>query len=355
MANMLSQLHTNYYAANTTYGLQGVAPVGDAFANAISDGWAEGSIYTAGTVGSNLKFSNGKFTLWYFNPLNPPSAPYPTGSVEGYHPSIYGAYLSAAVHIEKITGFDPRNISTGAGSAAADLGIADTDAAHLNAVAWETTSVAPTITNGPTTSTGMVGTAYNFSYQASAALPAATSFSLTSGTLPQGLNLTTTGVISGTPTVQGVYTGTISDSNGFGTAATQTFNIAIASTYSQWAANYGVGGINAVPQNDGISNLQKYAANIDPTKIMTIADRAALPTIGAAAGGTQLTLTYRVSRLAIGITMTPQTSTDLQNWSTVSTITQTGTDMNTGDPIYQAIVNTTGSNRQFIRLKISMP
>jgi cyclophilin family peptidyl-prolyl cis-trans isomerase len=85
----------------------------------------------------------------------------------------------------------------------------------------------PAFTNGPPPASGTVGTAYSFSYTASGS-PAPT-FALTSGALPAGLSLNPSGAISGTPTTAGgPFTGTVTASNGIGTAATQAFSITIA-------------------------------------------------------------------------------------------------------------------------------
>jgi hypothetical protein len=50
---------------------------------------------------------------------------------------------------------------------------------------------------------------------------------VTSGSLPPGLTLSSSGVISGTPTTTGTYTGTITADNGVGTPATQSFSITV--------------------------------------------------------------------------------------------------------------------------------
>ena len=65
--------------------------------------------------------------------------------------------------------------------------------------------VAPAITNGPSPTTGAIGSAYNFTYAATG-LPTP-SFSVTSGSLPPGLALIHRGTISGAPTQTGLYTG----------------------------------------------------------------------------------------------------------------------------------------------------
>ena len=83
----------------------------------------------------------------------------------------------------------------------------------------------PAITNGPPPATGAVGTAYNFTYTATGT-PAPT-FSVTTGSLPAGLSLSTAGVISGTPTTANFYSGTVTATNTAGTYS-QTFLIDIS-------------------------------------------------------------------------------------------------------------------------------
>ena len=93
----------------------------------------------------------------------------------------------------------------------------------------------PTITNGPPPG-GTVGVAYNFSY-ASTGFP---TFSVSAGALPPGLSLSPAGVISGTPTVPGTFSGTVRATNGSPPDATQNFTINIAAavaaipTLSEW-------------------------------------------------------------------------------------------------------------------------
>ena len=84
----------------------------------------------------------------------------------------------------------------------------------------------PAITDGPATTLATVGTAYAFTY-IDTGVPAPT-FSLLSGsTLPSGLTLSSAGVISGTPTAVGTFTGTVDAGNGVGLDATQGFAIVI--------------------------------------------------------------------------------------------------------------------------------
>ena len=87
-----------------------------------------------------------------------------------------------------------------------------------------TVNQVPAFTNGPPTSTGIVSTAYSFSYTANG-LPAPT-FSVTAGALPTGLTLSSAGAITGTPTAVGTYSGTVTATNSVGTA-TQNFSIVV--------------------------------------------------------------------------------------------------------------------------------
>jgi hypothetical protein len=124
--------------------------------------------------------------------------------------------------------------------------------------------------------------------------------------------------------------------------------------------NLAVSGPTATPENDGMANLLKFLFNIDPARPMLGSDRTALPTVGTTTtGGTEyLTLTYRQYASASGITVNVQTSSDLKTWTTVnppSFSQQIGTDSTTGDPIMEVGVLANGTNKQFIRLNVTMP
>ena len=77
--------------------------------------------------------------------------------------------------------------------------------------------------------------------------------------------------------------------------------------------------------------------------------------------GTQyLTLTYRKNAALdlTQITISVQTSADLQNWTTVNPpdlSQQVGTDSTTGDPIMEVGVKANGFTKQFIRLNVTSP
>lgn len=219
--------------------------------------------------------------------------------------------------------------------------------------------------------------------------PATQNYSLGTGpislpsTTSAGLPITYT-VVSGPATVSGntlTITGTgtvvISASQGGNSSygaytGTETITVTSASTltFSQWESNYftssqisntAISGATATPENDGVPNLLKYFYDINPAVPMSATDFAAMSTSDVdtttTPGTTYLTLTYRENAKATGVTAHVQTSTDLQTWTTVTPDIshQTGTDPNTGDPIYEVEVNTNGATSEFIRLNVTSP
>ncbi|MCX6874437.1 MAG: leucine-rich repeat protein [Verrucomicrobia bacterium] len=83
--------------------------------------------------------------------------------------------------------------------------------------------VLPHITSTALPPTGKIGTAYNHTCTATGT-PAPT-FSVTSGSLPDGLVISRGGLIFGSPTAEGVFTGTITAANGVPPDVTQNFTI----------------------------------------------------------------------------------------------------------------------------------
>jgi len=87
-------------------------------------------------------------------------------------------------------------------------------------------SIAPVFTSSPPPG-GQAGVSYSYSVRASGLPPPG--FSMTSGSLPPGLNLNgTSGLINGTPSSAGTFAGVITASNGNNPPATQAFSIVIA-------------------------------------------------------------------------------------------------------------------------------
>ena len=88
---------------------------------------------------------------------------------------------------------------------------------------------APTITTASTLPTGEVGIAYSETLGASGGSGTYTTWSITAGTLPDGLSLdSATGVISGTPNTDGTTTITVQVTDSKGRTATEDLSITIA-------------------------------------------------------------------------------------------------------------------------------
>lgn len=99
--------------ADGSGGITGIAPVGEAFQLAVDSGVATRDMWAAGAG------TDGLIDLWFD---------------DGTHASKYGSYLSALTLFGTLTGLDP--LSLGAGeTAAADLGIAPSDALALQRIA----------------------------------------------------------------------------------------------------------------------------------------------------------------------------------------------------------------------------
>ena len=111
--SMTRELHTSYYSLLAqNAGFNSIAPAGDAWLRAVQTGLAQRNPYAP---------EPGKFDLW---------------AEDHYHPSNWGAYLTACVLFGEITGHDPRALGAGEQAAAA-LGISPTEAAALQRTAAE--------------------------------------------------------------------------------------------------------------------------------------------------------------------------------------------------------------------------
>jgi hypothetical protein len=110
LEEMTSDVRSAYADADQAYGFNGVAPVGDAFLNAILQGkatWDPGNSSVPG------------YDLW---------------DTDNRHASVLGSYLAAATIFAEVTGDNPTNIPY-SGSAAQALGISQADALSLEEIA----------------------------------------------------------------------------------------------------------------------------------------------------------------------------------------------------------------------------
>ena len=154
--------------------------------------------------------------------------------------------------------------------------------------------------------------------------------------------------------------------NGFPPNATSAAaTLSVETGYNAWASsafgsqfsNNAISGPAATPRNDGVANALKYLCGINPAVTMSSASYSALPVAGTAtiSGTSYLTLTYRANPSIPGLSLSVQTSADLNAWQPVTPAsTQTiGTDPATGDPIIEIKVKATGG-AMFVRLQITV-
>jgi hypothetical protein len=212
--------------------------------------------------------------------------------------------------------------------------------------------------------TGTSGAAFN--YQILATNGAA---SYGASGLPAGLSVNTaTGLISGTTTVTGSSSVTITASNAGGTGSASLALVISETPYGAWQSrefpasnivNMDETGDTADPAGDGIPNLIKYALNLDPLSNGT----AGLPVEGmvTTGSGTYLSLTYTQVIAATDITYTVQVSTDLQNWfsgpgytSTLS-VTPNGDGVTESVSVQAATPAGPGNPVEYIRLQVTKP
>jgi hypothetical protein len=113
LEEMTADLHAAYAHAGQAYGFNGVAPVGDAFLEAINQGDATYDPSNSSIPG---------YDLWNASDIR--------------HASVYGSYLAAAVLYAELTGKNPTLLPY-AGSAAQTFGISQANALSLEEIAEE--------------------------------------------------------------------------------------------------------------------------------------------------------------------------------------------------------------------------
>jgi hypothetical protein len=111
LAAMQTELHAAYFQAAADFSLAGAVPVGDAFIQALDTGIA---------YDPDAGAQAGKMNLW---------------AADNYHASAAGSYLASLLFYETILGGDATALATDAGSAAAALGLTESQAIALQGVA----------------------------------------------------------------------------------------------------------------------------------------------------------------------------------------------------------------------------
>jgi hypothetical protein len=196
--------------------------------------------FTLGGTDSNGIAASASFSITITGPLTVTATTLPSGSpgtaystsvaaVGGTPPysfSISAGSLPAGLSLQ--SGGTIQGTPTASGTANFTVQVSDA-ASGVASRAFSIQINAPPITISTTTLPGgNIGTSYTGTIQASGGA-GTLNYSVTSGSLPAGLSLGASGVISGTPTTSGVASFTVTVSDGFGGSAVRAFTLTIVS------------------------------------------------------------------------------------------------------------------------------
>ncbi len=277
------------------------------------------------------------------------------------NPTSYGVSgLPAGLNVNTATGLIS-GTPTQAGTFNITLSASNTRGTGSAALTLIILPEPPAITS-LTTANGTLGSA--FSYQIAAAY-SPTSYNATG--LPSGLSVNIlTGLISGMPTQTGIFNVTISATNPTGTSSA-TLAILIQNPFDVWKnknftaselADSSISADTATPAADGISNLMKYALNLDPKT--NGVNGLPVATTMSINGSNYLTLAYTQVISATDIIYTVEVSGDLQVWSFGNGFTSPVSATNNPDGVTQTVVvqdlmPMNSTDKRFIRLKVTKP
>jgi subtilisin family serine protease len=211
----------------------------------------------------------------------------------------------------------------------------------------ESTGTAPEITS-PVVAYAATGSP--FSYQITADN---TPISFGASAMPSGLSInTTTGVISGSVEVPGIYSIHLAASNAAGTGrAVLRLEIVQPVSYADWP-------LLATLPNDrrsiydrngplSIQNLMAFAMGIDPMH----PPATAMPMIVEHdSNNYTVTLRYRRDKFTVGTTLTPMISTHLDSWTPATVIHSTVIQDDGHAEVIDVRIATTRQDRTFLRL-----
>ncbi len=187
--------------------------------------------------------------------------------------------------------------------------------------------IAPTITSLSPLPNGTVGTAYSRTLEASDGTTPYT-WSITTGSLPAGLSLSSAGVISGTPTAAITAAFTVKVTGADTKFSSKDFSLTVVPvptytvTFASWASVLPANQRSAdlTPMNDGVTNLMKYACNMNAAtpdaRKLTVGDNglAGLPGTTRVAGKLRMEFLRRNSITNPGVTYIPQFSSGVSSW-----------------------------------------
>ena len=178
----------------------------------------------------------------------------------------------------------------------------------------------------------------------------------TANGLPLGLSCSSTGLISGTPTVLGSYSPTVSASNSLGSGAIITLDLQISSpTYLEWLAGYNLSGVNVDEDSDGdgIKNLMEYFMGLDPQ----VQNSGTFVSVQGDGNSNFLSLTYRRSKEITGVVGVVEWSADLAsgNWSSDGVTDTLVRSEQNYEERKASVPKAQGEVRKFLILRVTQP
>ena len=174
--------------------------------------------------------------------------------------------------------------------------------------------------------------------------------------LPPGLTCSSTGLISGTPTILGSYSSTITGVNSLGSGAIITLDLQISSpTYLEWLAGYNLSGVNVDEDSDGdgIKNLMEYFMGLDPQ----VQNSGTFVSVQGDGNSNFLSLTYRRSKEITGVVGVVEWSADLAsgNWSSDGVTDTLVRSEQNYEERKASVPKAQGEVRKFLILRVTQP
>ncbi len=172
-----------------------------------------------------------------------------SGGVSPYTYSVSSGTLPAGLSLSSSGTISGTPTSGGVGTANVTFKVTDSGTATALSATQQlgiTVAAAPAISFTTTTlAAGTINAAYSATVTATGGAGALT-FSVASGALPTGLNLSTSGTISGTPTATGTANFSVKATDAFGDTMTQSLSIAIDATLAVTTSSLPTGYQNSV-------------------------------------------------------------------------------------------------------------
>ena len=211
----------------------------------------------------------------------------------------------------------------------------------LSTKAFDLTVNPPLAASPASLQSGTAGVPYNQVATVSGGTPPFTTFSVTdfgggtTGLTAAALSVNAaagTATVSGTPAAAGTVSFTLNVTDTAGATLANVYSITITSGYADWASGFGLTGANslpgAMPFGDGVTNLLKYAFNMDGSGpdaqcLVPTTGTAGLPCLSQNGSGTKVVLHLEyLRRKSSGLIYTPEQSTILGvgSWVPVTAI-----------------------------------